>query len=898
MYPDCLERLKFNELHSRRDQVAKALPGTNQWLWSNKAYCQWRSTGGFLWVSGKAGSGKSVLAKTIRFDFLRVTSKEQTADTWFVCDWFFNRRGHEIGMSHVSMLRTLIYEILYQHESTFNTVRACYRQIMEIAFHDLHFPGWSLEILKAMLHSLAVSPSTPKTLAIIDAWDESQTGHNRRQILELLFEITSGRKVGRLHLIVLSRPEPQILESFQGCLHIVMQDHNRDDIGQLVDAGLNSIRHAWLRHSPESANVSLGQDAENTEDNDLGNSQFSPRELTQGEVGSNKISAKILLPESEEAELERIRGYLLRYSEGVVLWVRLVLQQLRLQVQSLKGFSIKVLRKIVLDLPKELDDFYAHSIQSSGVLGEPERTEVTRRMLLWAVGSRSWEPLQLQDLLDAIAIPETVEPSTMSFEDPISLRRFQIGQNWNWFCHLIYQYCGPLVEVVESQNTTSENDFTWRVEKAQPTWTIQLLHQTVKSFLEDEKRSGPLCILERGANKFVLDESYKYLSIVLPKITTPYTPNIISSSYLRREIMKADLVAGPRVYEVRKLAELSRRKDRNEHNPEKAWIAWLDHFNNRPFLRCALRAVKEDMDNRGWVKDATLLLKDGRVFVNDSFPLWWAFDSYYPRDTIDQRDYLREFAKVACQHGEPVPVEILKCFMELLDATYAAKHGLIFRSTKEHPRSLVEGAVDAFIKSADMHPTCVFPISTFVQHRYGELDEELEEASHVAVRGKIKEDPAMLALVAVAERKLEDHRPQVAGLDPLVISEAIVYDKHCKNEQDAVGDKKMPVERLHNIVHMVLTFAEYIYIHRGPWIYPKYMEYRIAYNEGSWFKPDRGGPHWGGPPWTPKNYDLEVDLDFGEFLPPPDFNPLWPRAEQPNPPPFVLSGVGDWYGGT
>lgn len=49
----------------RKDQVAAAVEGTNTWLISHPSYRDWAKAGGLLWIAGKPGSGKSVLAKSI-----------------------------------------------------------------------------------------------------------------------------------------------------------------------------------------------------------------------------------------------------------------------------------------------------------------------------------------------------------------------------------------------------------------------------------------------------------------------------------------------------------------------------------------------------------------------------------------------------------------------------------------------------------------------------------------------------------------------------------------------------------------------------------------------------------------------------------------------------------------
>ncbi|KAE8440467.1 hypothetical protein EG329_007578 [Mollisiaceae sp. DMI_Dod_QoI] len=809
-YEEFLEKLKFDEMHSRRDQVARALPGTNEWLWSNKAYRQWISDGGVLWISGKAGSGKSVLAKSISLDFPRVTNSSLTTNAWFVCDWFYSKRGQEIGTSHMSMLRALVYEILNQHRLTFDSIKQYYREIIGMALHHGHFSGWPLETLKKMLFNLAASPSMPQTLAVIDALDESKEGDVRQQVMNLLFEVAFST-YRRLHLIILSRPEPKILESFQDCFHIIMQDNNQGDIDRLINAGLSNIRHVWQGHLPHSP---AGVDQER----DMGRmntfNQSRPDNMSSFAKTASRHSDRQkhhLLPRNEEEELERIRQYLTVYSGGVILWVRLVLQQLQLRVQSETGFSIKALRQILVKLPKELDDLYAYIIESLNIMGDRERLDLARRILLWAVGSRSGDSLQLQDLLDAISIPKVVETQEIPQEDVISIERLQIGHNWSRFCNIIYQHCGPLVEIVESQNTTGEHGFGWRVEMVRPTWTIQLSHQTVKSFLENPCRSGQLYMDEAEAKLFVLRQSKKYLQLVLPKSATFYSPTIHLHRSKQRTIVDLATITEPRERDSYELTQDSVISDNLERHSETNWTELIEYLADRPFLRYALQTVRENKDDEGWVEDTILQIDEDAILVNCSFPLWWAFDSYYPSNTVDGRNYLAEFAMHACLRAEPVPIEILISFWELFEVTYGAKRGLIFRTqtARHRVKSLVEGTVDAFLFSASNHRTCCYPISTAVAETYGGLDESLETCSIRAVNGRLKENPKQIALANVVNRKIED-QGHIDG-HPFTPT-AAVYEEHCKLEEDWFKDSKgrsysVPIERQHEAIQAILSFA-------------------------------------------------------------------------------------------
>ncbi|KUJ16932.1 uncharacterized protein LY89DRAFT_718649 [Mollisia scopiformis] len=807
-----LDMLHFDEIHARRDQVAQALPGTNEWLWSNAVYKKWSSAGGFLWISGKAGSGKSVLAKTIRFDFLRGLDTRKM----FLCDWFYNRRGHEIGTAHISMLRALVHEIVGHHKSTFDTIKKYYREEMDVAFRCGEFPDWSIHILKVMLLALAAAPSTPETLAIIDALDESKDGQSRKEIIEMMFDITSTMH-GRLRLIVLSRPEPQLLDRFKHCFHIAMQDNNRADIGRLVDFKLDDIRRAWVPNSSptlESAFEKLRVSKTITTNVVKEPATTNDQSLVKRSSDRDQEHSDYRLPSQEEQELKNIRLYLMENSGGVVLWAHLILQELSMLVQKKTGFNIRLLRECAEKLPKELDYLYVYYFESLGVLEDPERLKMARRIFLWVVGTRSRESLQLQDLLDAIAIPELQE---ITEEDVIGIERWQIGGNWNKFRDIIYEHCGPLVEIVERRDASKEGHRIGHVEPVQPNWTIQLLHQTVRSFLEN--RTGPLQIDEHQAKQFVQQQTNLYLQLVLPKRPTSYCPILPPLKTIRRRSNTSLWPHASKSLEFWSLLPKNRGLNQDiidELWTRSAWLSHIDYLSDRPFCRYALKILEKDGDTQSWVKSSVISEDD--ILPNHSFPLWWAFDSCLPRDEHNHRDYLREFTEQACLMGQPIAMEILLRFMELLKEMSRRKNSISKLRVYPWNRTLTMGAVDAFLVSANDHPTCVYPLATTLAKLYSEQDEDLETSSNVAISGleSIKENDRAVALAKVIDRRVKRHACTsliTPGID--TTTKSSLYELHCKLE---IGTKifkdskekprNVTIGRIHEVIKTTLETLE------------------------------------------------------------------------------------------
>ena len=114
-----------------------------------------------LWLSGKAGAGKSVLAGTIIEDALQLSS-EETAVAFFYCDF-----QNELTQTSVNILSSLAAQLALQHPEAFEALEQYYEQ--------LH-PAGSLEQTMTSDDILATLKTMckiySKVMIIIDGIDE------------------------------------------------------------------------------------------------------------------------------------------------------------------------------------------------------------------------------------------------------------------------------------------------------------------------------------------------------------------------------------------------------------------------------------------------------------------------------------------------------------------------------------------------------------------------------------------------------------------------------------------------------------------------------------------------------------------------------------------------------
>jgi hypothetical protein len=230
-------------MFARREQIAHAESGSNEWIWSYGPYVEWaRELSGILWIQGKPGSGKSVLAKTISSRLTRTSGTHP----WIIAHWFYNARGGQSNTSHTSMLRAILYQILDQDRRLFRYYQDAYR--------DLEWDFY--EELASIFSAIAKGgPDVPQIMCIIDAMDESsdepvgeetdslKSPKTLEKILELL-ENSINTPGSRVKILILSRPKCSIEKYLKYYHKVVLEYANIRYIEIIVDAGLKSLRRA------------------------------------------------------------------------------------------------------------------------------------------------------------------------------------------------------------------------------------------------------------------------------------------------------------------------------------------------------------------------------------------------------------------------------------------------------------------------------------------------------------------------------------------------------------------------------------------------------------------------------------------------------------------------------
>ena len=292
MNEECLASLRF--YNTRYDKISREHEGSFKWIWAHDEYRNWSTPDAsrLLHIEGKPGSGKSTIARYFGDHFLE---REEALKSAIVAKFFYSDREGEPQRSHYNMLRSILYDILDQDEAFFyHHFQTEYRLQRRRGLRV----NWEYVKLESVLKSLQDHSPARRLYLIIDAVDESEE-KDRRDVLNLLFELCSKTKYCIVKVFVASRPlgqfEPHKVHNL-----IRLQDETKSDI--------SSFAHSLL----------------------------------------DRLNLTHVLAQATE--------YIVENAEGVFLWVKLVGEELLTCKEQ--GFSEEDIIEFLKRLPKELEVFY------------------------------------------------------------------------------------------------------------------------------------------------------------------------------------------------------------------------------------------------------------------------------------------------------------------------------------------------------------------------------------------------------------------------------------------------------------------------------------------------------------------------------------------------------------
>lgn len=481
---ECLASLSFQEINVRKSQVPPAADGTTSWIWNHPVYLRFATeNSGILWVRGKPGSGKSVLARSIQRRLLEAScTTELSANPTLVGDWFYHRRRGGDYIRHESFVRSVLFHFLDQRSVLFDQIfRDTYRSM-----NPREVAPWTYDILVNILK--AICQSKVRVICIIDAVDEAES----TEVISLIQSLIAPDGRSNAKFIVLSRPNVQIERRIEARPTIVVEDENAADIKRIIDLGLSSLQKAL--HSL-----------------DFLKSQSS-RRLKGISTRSNMRQPRFHLSTTtagrEKHAISEIRETLVSKSQGSILWVKLLLDKLIHEAENNEGSTIEEMRQIVNRVPDELSDYYRQISEELTNQKSPERVHEIRQVLMWICSAPEIGDVTLDGVWEALAVLKD-DMRSDKLEDIWQKQIFVNSYDELW--RKISSVCGPFIEIFNPGLSAEES----RIDHYGPSSIIQLMHQSVREFLCDQRTTHNLSFTVEEARQLVRNRLEHYLRLTI-----------------------------------------------------------------------------------------------------------------------------------------------------------------------------------------------------------------------------------------------------------------------------------------------------------------------------------------------------------------------------------------------
>ncbi|OAQ71845.1 kinesin [Purpureocillium lilacinum] len=467
---ECRASLKFDEFNVRKSQIAPAAAGTAEWIWEHPVFREFSSEkNGLLWIRGKPGSGKSVLAKCIQ-RMLIGSNPRRT----LVGDWFYHGRRGAHYIRHRSFLRSVLYQFLEQNLSLFSEyfLDAYREQDPMNAFE------WMDETLSDIFKRICCGPL--HVICVIDAMDEAEN----ESILDMLMEIVGGRPGSNASFIVLSRPHIGIERRVYSAPVLILERENERDIQRIINIGLDS-----LKRSIHSLNFDRP-------------GSVAPRSAVR--VRRSRFGSIAMSQAREQEAIERVRKTLSSKAQGSILWVKLVLDQLNQASQEGGGASLDDMEALVNKIPRELEEFYRQMLAKLVEGKSADTIEDIRKALMWIGAAGELGDVTLDSLWEALALlKDDCRSNTL---DGVWQRQIFIS-TFDELWRKIYSMCGPFIEVYTPGLSADES----RTTQYKAGSIVQLMHQSVRDFLCGSHAAGALhfswqeavCMVERSLSHYL-----------------------------------------------------------------------------------------------------------------------------------------------------------------------------------------------------------------------------------------------------------------------------------------------------------------------------------------------------------------------------------------------------------
>lgn len=226
-------------MYWRQSNIRTADPVTCEWLPQPESYFTWADAKrlddhhGFLWISGKPGSGKSTMMK-----FLSSQEKKNAEINTCVISFFFNARGEEVEKSTTGMYRSILFQLLER----FPGLQSILDDSSLVPLGQKGYPA--LDVLQELFRNAMPLLGQRSIICYIDALDECDEDQTRDMVEHFEDLCQQTVKDGQNFRICFSSRHYPYIEIRNG-IRITLEDQagHRSDLDAYIRSRLQTGRN-------------------------------------------------------------------------------------------------------------------------------------------------------------------------------------------------------------------------------------------------------------------------------------------------------------------------------------------------------------------------------------------------------------------------------------------------------------------------------------------------------------------------------------------------------------------------------------------------------------------------------------------------------------------------------
>lgn len=214
------------------DIITRRQKGTGQWLFQSDQFNKWlNKTPKTLFCPGIPGAGKTMLAAIVIDHLCNTIRSEDIGIVYIYCIYKM-----QLQQTLVNLFASLLKQLLQQQGVVSDDLKTLYRRHVQTETRP------TLDEIFTMLQSQINRFS--QVFVVVDALDECPVENRVRQ--DLLSKLDALQTSHNIHLMVTSRPLPDIMQQFPSSLRLEIRA-KEEDINQYLDGQMHRLAGCVMR---------------------------------------------------------------------------------------------------------------------------------------------------------------------------------------------------------------------------------------------------------------------------------------------------------------------------------------------------------------------------------------------------------------------------------------------------------------------------------------------------------------------------------------------------------------------------------------------------------------------------------------------------------------------------